>query len=103
MLLGLTYPQVSKKDVEVMLAFVEREQTNRALAAAAEATKKHGILELFRAMDTDGDGTVDESEFFRLEAQKNVAAQLNLSVARLRGIFREKDAKGSGAMNRCYR
>lgn len=92
-LIRLQYPTAGKVEAAKM-SRCARDMERSAQMEREKAQKRRQDAELlFRAVDTDGKGTVDRQEFLQLRES------IGLPEEFLRNIFREKDRDGNGELD----
>ena len=62
-LLRLEYPKACKEDLKAMLDFVGTMTDFEAAATEAAKARKEEVEQIFRAIDFDASGSIDEKEF----------------------------------------
>jgi Ca2+-binding EF-hand superfamily protein len=96
-LLRLTFPCEDRAHILAMAALIARHEVASALAAETAAQQMVEINALFDALDVDRQGYISLDEFLQVRHAEGGA---ELDASELTAIFHEKDADGSGALDR---
>jgi len=90
------YKSESPEQVERMCAWTATETGRRRQEQTVVLQRKQQVREIFTALDTNGDGTIDEIEFSLLRV---LVPTLQLSRFELIDTFREYDTDDSGGLD----
>ena len=96
-LLRLEYPKAGKEDLKAMLDFVGTMTDFEAAATEAAKARKEEVEQIFRAIDFDASGSIDEKEF--VENLLQSAQDHGMGRDALVKLFRAKDVDGSGTLD----
>ena len=96
-LLRLEYPKACKEDLKAMLDFVGTMTDFEAAATEAAKARKEEVEQIFRAIDFDASGSIDEKEF--VENLLQSAQDHGMGRDALVKLFRAKDVDGSGTLD----
>ena len=96
-LIKLEYPKAFPDEHRAMLEFVTMLNAYEEAAATEAKVKQQQVEQLFRAIDADASGCIDEGEFVR--ELERASEQHGLSAEALVRLFRSKDVDGSGTLD----